>query len=142
MTTDNTKFRLRPDVQFSVTSSKRGIQYVAQDGNRDKFWRFGSLEYELCAAFDESRTFSDAFLNAKQHSNRLAAADPEKVRKVLAGLINSGLVEKIADNPIEGFAPDSEEGRPVAPAAPKLFDPSFFRIKLTNARHWTNGFAL
>jgi putative peptide zinc metalloprotease protein len=132
VTTDNTKFRLRPDVQFSVTSSKRGIQYVAQDGNRDKFWRFGSLEYELCAAFDESRTFSDAFLNAKQHSNRLAAADPEKVRKVLAGLINSGLVEKIADNPIEGFAPDSEEGRPVAPAAPKLFDPSFFRIKLTN----------
>lgn len=132
VTTDNTKFRLRPDVQFSVTSSKRGIQYVAQDGTRDKFWRFGSLEYELCAIFDEPRTLADAFLNAKQHSNRLASADPERLRKVLAGLINSGLVEKIPDCTPEGLPSANMDSRPVAPAVPKLFDPSFFRIKLLN----------
>ncbi len=132
VTIDNTKFRLRPEVQFSVRSSKRGIQYVAQDGNRDKFWRFGSLEYELCAAFDEARTFAEGFQNAKQHSNRLSTADPEKVRKVLAGLINSGLVEKITDPSPDSTAPENGESQPGTPTAPKLFDPSFFRLKLLN----------
>jgi putative peptide zinc metalloprotease protein len=126
--------RLRPELSFSPVRTRGNVAYVIEDRIHHKFWKIGSLEYEVCSALDGSTTALDALKSLMQRSSLAVAAGPERVHKILVWLMQSGLIESCSIPTTSFEATNLHEDKPVSEKPPerpkKLFDPSFFRIPI------------
>lgn len=128
MSNKNPIVRLRPEVSFHCVPTRQGVRYVAEDLSRDKFWRLGPLEYELCALLDGEWRLQEAVAIGRKHSRVIGAQDPSKVQKTLVWLMQAGILERTDE---ESSVASLEPATATPP--PKLFDPSFFRIPVLNS---------
>jgi putative peptide zinc metalloprotease protein len=120
---ENKLLRLKPEIRFRAFSTPN--RFVAEDRPNQKFWRLGSLEYEVCAFLETPVLMEDVQKLAPRISLTLSQADPERVSKAIVWLLQSGIVESVESTPGK-VATDTLSGAPPF----KMFDPSFFRIHL------------
>lgn len=120
---ENKLLRLKPEIRFRASSTPN--RFVAEDRPNQKFWRLGSLEYEVCAFLETPVLMEDVQKLAPRTSLTLSQADPDRVSKAIVWLMQSGIVESVENTPGKA-ATDTPSGAPPF----KMFDPSFFRIHL------------
>jgi putative peptide zinc metalloprotease protein len=100
-----------------------------EDRALQKFWRIGSLEYEVCSALDGRAPCSEIIQKLVARSLSAHEAGQDRIQKILIWLLQSGLAQEV--HPVTGLPVENARFGPPAPSkAKRMFDPSSFRVPL------------
>lgn len=136
MSNQTPHFRLRPGIRFRSDSTSTGFHFVAEDVVNNKYWRIGSIEYEMCALLDGNRNLLDSIAFGRKHSRLLSSHPHSRIHQALVWLVQSGLVESILPTALNNTASNNETEKSKTTSLPKanakLFDPSSFRVPLVD----------
>ncbi len=122
--------RTRPELRFSPARSGDEVYYVVEDQLKNRFWKIGPLEYEICSILTGSHSISVAAALLARTSKLGRAAGVDKITAIGLWLLQIGLLEANG-NTIENTAaatPKPSSGKPA-----RSFDPSFFRIPVLSS---------
>ncbi len=122
--------RIRPELRFSPARSGDAVYYVVEDQIKNRFWKIGPLEYEICSILTGAHSIPVAAELLAKTSQLGKAAGVDKITAIGMWLLQIGIVETCEVSELDTY---TATPKPNVEKRARLFDPSFFRIQVLSA---------